>query len=193
MRTRLTDRYLRTHKAKGSEEHFDSGGAPGFGIRMGVKSSSFFLVYWRAGKKNRHKIGAYHPQGDGELTFTLQQARLEAERIRGGKLHPAQAARRAREVGTFADVARRFIEDMPRAKKKADEPELRPVTAITYRRYLENVLVPHFGQFPFNQITCHEIGDFFETMAKKAPVSANRCFAIMRRLYNWAKKRASRR
>ena len=97
---------------------------------MGVKSASFFLVYWRGGNKHRHKIGAYHPQGNGETMYTLQQARLEAERIRGGKLHPARTARRAREVGTFEDVANTFLDDMPRAKKRADEPELRrPATS----------------------------------------------------------------
>jgi len=40
---------------------------------------SRFIVYRRGEKKHRARIGAYAPNGDGEKTFTLEQARKKAE------------------------------------------------------------------------------------------------------------------
>ena len=198
MRVKLTDRFLKTHKPEGNEEIFDDAGPAGFGVRMGTNSSTFFVIYRRrttddegnaSSRKYRHTIGPYNPKGDDESTFTLAQARAKAERVRGNKLHPVAVARRAREVGTFQEVAQTFLADMPRAKKRASEPKLRHYTAITYKRQLENALIPHFGEDRFNAIDQNAVDDFFEKMAAKTPIHANRCFALMRRLYNWGIKK----
>ena len=183
MRVKLTDRFLRTYRPAKTEEVFDLGGTAGFGARFGPRGATFFLVYRKAKKKHRVTVGRY--DASGRLGLTLADARREAERIRGNRLHPAAERRRAREAGTFEDVARRFLEDMPRAKRRANQAELRPSTAAEYRRQLENKLIPHFGDMSFTEITRHDVEDFFDNYAKGTPIQANRCFALVRRLYNW--------
>lgn len=190
MKVKLTDRFLRTHKPKRNEEIFDTGGCPGFGARIGPKGASFFLVYRRGTRKERARLGAYDPKGKNG--FKLADARAEAEKIRGMKLNPAAERRRVREAGTFEKLAREFIAEKPRAKKKAkkktEERELRPLTAVTYERQMENALIPEFGDLRLTEITEEHVEEFFENMAKKTPVHANRTFALLRRFFNWAIK-----
>ena len=183
MRVKLTERFLKTYRPDRTEEVFDIGGTAGFGARLGPRSATFFLVYRKAKKKHRVTLGRFDT--NGQMGLTLADARREAERIRGNRLHPAAERRRARQAGTFEDVSRRFLEDMPRAKKRANQTGLRPHTVATYQRQLENKLIPHFGPMAFSEISHHDIEDFFEKVAKDTPIHANRCFALVRRLYNW--------
>jgi len=204
MKIQLTDRYLRTHRPDGNEEVFDVG-TRGFGARIGTRGASFFCVYRRGGKKFRNNIGTYSPNGDGETSFTLAQARTRAEKIRGTKAHPVAAIRRAKAAGTFREVAAKFLEELPRGKETAGEVELRKATTETYRRLLDRKkleseseekfqearrykLIPRFGDYPLHEITEVEVKDFFADMVKKnkTPIHANRTFMLLRRILNWS-------
>ncbi len=184
MKVKLTDRFLKTHKPEGNEEIFDTGGPPGFSARVGPRSVSFYLVYRVDGKRERYRVGDYDPEG--EKGFKLAAARLEAEKIRGTKTNPAAKQRALKEAGTFEDIAREFLEKMPRAKRKAAQRKVRPSTAKNYRLRMEGKLIPQWGKRTLDSITRKDVRDFFDEMAEETPVEANRAFALLGRFYRWA-------
>ena len=188
MRKKLTAKFLESYRSNHNVEIADDDGPKGFSVRVGPLSAAFYVVYYRDGQKHRTKIGNFI-EFDKKGGITLSEARAEAERIRGNSLHPAAAKRRARAAGTFDKVARRFIEEMPRARKIADEPDLRELTRRDYNQHMIQ-LVAILGDRYLDDITKEDLEEkFFEAKAETAPIQANRIFSTLRRFYNWAIKK----
>lgn len=188
---KITAHWLDTHRPEKNETYFDSDGAAGFGVRIGKRGASFFVVYYRGRKKTRvrkaHNIGKYDPKG--ELGWTLAGARQEAEKIRGNVEDPHAAKKRAEAVGTFEECCRKYLETTPRVSQSKKRGELRPRTKEDYRQMIEVVLIPEFGDQALHEITTQELQNFLDDIAETNQRKATKNYTMVRSLFRrWHRK-----
>jgi integrase len=177
--------------SRGRVEYFDDS-LPGFAVRVFPTGRRVFTLLYRlkggrTRKKERIDLGTYPP-------LSLAQARelatkLKAEVQLGNdprrNLKPDEPA--LLEPGSerlFRDVCLAYL-DHPTGGGR-----LRAATTLPhYKRLLDAEVLPVFGGRVPGGITRVEIRNWSEALAAKKPVVANRSFAIMRRIFEWALSR----
>jgi len=175
---RFTELWLKgvSAPAKGQKDFYDSSKTSphGFGVRVSQGGSkTFFLMYTRDGKRRRWTIGRY-PE------VSLQGARRKAGRVYNNQDDPATEKRRARKLGSFRSLVKKFLD--------ANKSKLRPASAVEYERIL-NKLIEEFGNVPAAKIQRRDLREYFDAKAAKTPFMANRMYSVLRRVYNWAKEK----
>ncbi len=181
----LTDASIRrlTPSPDGRVEVADED-TPGLRLRVAENGSKTFSFWYRnrAGEAKRYALGAYPD-------LSLAKARRAARRLgvvvdagsdpQAERQAERKAAKVRRGAGTFADLCDDFIAD------QADE--WRPVTRISWTRYIEREVKPALGTKRPEEITGDDIQDLVESIKKRgALVSAARCYEVVRRLCAWA-------
>ena len=154
---------------------------PGFRLRVTERGTkSFALITRLRGKQIRVTLGR-HP------VLTLAKAREAArdalQAIELG-VDPREAKRRAKAPATdmFAAVVQDFIKRHVRKKR------LR--TQVEYERPIRDYLVPRWGELRVGDITRRDIIDLVDDIADEGkPIAARRCYAIIRKFFNWAVSR----
>jgi integrase len=179
----LTDLFCERVKApeRGRVEYFDSAFG-GLALRVTEKGVRTFSVHYRLnGKLRRFTLGQYP-------TIKPAQARREAsaalELARHGT-DPTAAKRELRykrelAADTFGAVAKDYLE-RHLAKNTASG------TATEAMRTLTRDVLPIWRQRPISSITRRDVIDLIDsTVARGAPIHANRLLARLRALFNWA-------
>ena len=110
---------------------------PGFGVKITPKGSRIYVLqYGQAGRDRRITIGRHG------VDVTAEQARLEAQRLRGliaaGEKPQATGAKRSHEV-TVAELGQRYLDEYALPHKK-------PSGVAQDLRNLQNHVVPLIGQ-----------------------------------------------
>ena len=149
----------------------------GFGCKVTPKGRKTYFTYYRTkgGQQRRPAIGVHG-------VLTADEARKEAQRgLREASLggDPSAATQSQRNQRTFADFADEYMERHANVKKKvrsADED----------RRNLENHLKPKFGKKKIGDIQRADVARFHHDMREK-PGAANRCIALLSKMFNLAK------
>jgi integrase len=187
------------------QEILDSGGLYFIVQPSGVKS--WALRYRRKGdgKAIKHTIGSYP-------AVTLKDARsaaiaLRAEIERGADPHGAKiVARRQTVEDSFEAVARRYIADLQRRRKRSWEwygrllglaPNGSPETLDIIRdgsvdqrgRRRRVSLVDRWGARRIGDIKDTDIIDVLDRISGYAPILANRLHAVLSGLFTWARKK----
>jgi len=116
---------------------------PGFGCKITPKGSRIYLLqYGRSGRDHRVTIGRHGTD------VTSEQARLEAQRLRGlvaaGETPSAGRAKRSGDIDV-AGLGHRYLDEYAIPHKK-------PSGIAQDRRNLENHVVPLIGKFPVKTV-----------------------------------------
>jgi integrase len=178
----LTDLKIKKLKppASGQMEIWDSK-LPGFGIRITSKGTiSFVLLYRFYGKSRRYTIGRYP-------IVSLAAARASAHealvKINAGG-DPASEKRNYRKSSNgllFEDLVEQFIEKYAKRHNK---------TWREAERILNRDFLPLWKNRQVDQITRADINHALDAIIDRgAPSGANHCFAMIRRVFNWAIER----
>lgn len=177
--------------SRGRIEYFDDG-LPGFAVRVFPSGRRVFTLLYRlkggrTSKKERIDLGTYPP-------LSLAQARALAAKLKAEiqlgndprrNLKPdAPISTELPEGTTFRDVCLAYI------AHPSGGGTLRAATTLPhYRRLLDAEILPAFGGRVPDGITRAEIRSWSESLASTKPVVANRAFAVMRRIFEWALSR----
>jgi integrase len=177
MAARLTDGIIKALlvPAKGSRITYDSN-VKGFGARITASGARAFVLNYRtlAGRERRYTIGAFPD-------WRTAAARAEAAELkkivdRGGDPLGDIQARRA--APTVADLCDRFITEYL--------PRKRPSTQKTYRQQIEGEIRPVLGRLKVAEISFADVDKLHRTISKRAPYRANRCVALLSRMFSMA-------
>ena len=128
----------------------------------------------QAGRSRRFTIG-------GWPTWSLAAARDEAAKLkrqvdRGAD--PLGVIRAGRLAPTVADLCDRVTEEFI--------PKKRPTTQRDYRRMIEQEIIPNLGSIKVSDVTFSDIDRLHRKIGRQAPYTANRCVALLSRMFSLA-------
>ena len=175
----LTDRYVESLKSEnGRRAEIRDGKVRGLILRISEKGTKSWSVLYRRksdGRRRRCMCGPY-PQ------ITLADARAAAldilARVAKGE-DPARDRKRASgsHPRTLGELAERYLKHAEASKRSGWQD----------RQMLEKDVLPLLGNEPLDSIKRADIGNVLQrVVARGAPIQANRTFAAIRGLYNWA-------
>jgi integrase len=174
---RLTQKGLEGLKppASGQADYYDTGGPPGFLIRVSQGGTKTFQQLYRVnGVMKRWTVGRFP-------ALSLAEARDKAKKRDANETDPVGEKKRAQaeleRAETFKELAAKFFE--------ANADRLKPRTRDEWKRIEEQELRPHFGTMRPQEITRGDIRAFLEAKAKTAPYMSNRILEVIRRIYSW--------
>lgn len=177
-RIKLTDSAVRSLKppAAGQATYWDSTLA-GFGLRLARGGAKTWVVQYRSRSDRRVKRLAVGRYPLVSLADARAAAKEQLAAVTKGQ-DPAAERRTDREAATFGEVAREFVEDA-KAKGRRTWPEI--------QRVLDHDVLPAWRTRHAKDITARDVRDLLDAIvARGAKTQANRTFAIVRRLFNWA-------
>ena len=183
MKKRLTDVYLKSVKAaSGTRLEVSDAQMPGLDLRVtdaGVKTFSYRYKIPGTKKVARVTIGQYP---DVSLEAARKTASGYRDDIRQGKDPRLEKGATIKitatmAVKTFDDVADAYIEEYSKPNLSSWKNDVQLL-----RRPRER-----WGRRPFASITDDEAMDFLATLAKEAPVQANRTQSKLYQLWKWAR------
>ncbi len=142
----------------------------GLRLRASAASKVFALVIRDAsGSVIRRTLGR-HPE------TSVVEARREADRLRVELRTPAPDAPRSRVSLTFGQLVDEYMTKYAKVRKSSwynDERYLARPKAM-------------WGDAPAKDVSLDDVIDYLETLARTAPVSANRTKSVLRKLFNWS-------
>lgn len=173
--TRLTKRIVEGATPKVKEYYLWDEDIPGLGLRVLPSGRKQYIVQYRAGRRSRRISLGPH------TVLTAEQARTNALSIlsdaRSGK-DPAAERDTYRDALLVKDLAKRFDEQHISVRVK-------PVTAREYRRSLDKLILPRLGRMVITDVTRAQIAKFHHDL-RHSPYQANRCLAILSKMFNLA-------
>jgi len=190
---RLTKRRIDAMQA--GETHWDSD-VRGFCCRARTKRKIFYLKMRSKGRQRWLTIGEYG------APWTVETARREAQRLLGEVLNGAdvETLRHGGNAGDpiVEDLSARFIEEYARHHKKASSVYIDEIN-------IRNHVLPLIGKIAVKDVTCSDIETFkqavrdgktatkpgekrerFGPSASGGPGAANRCLALLSKMFNLA-------
>ncbi|MEQ8822977.1 MAG: tyrosine-type recombinase/integrase [Filomicrobium sp.] len=147
---------------------------PGFRARRTNRLASYILSIRLNGRMRWITLG-------NEAELTPEQARAEAERLRGLKrqgVDPARERDRRKSAVLIRDALDLFLREHVSTK-------LKPRTATHYREVIERALKPEFGDCRINSVTNLDVSQWHASLSK-TPTSGNRSLAILSSFFSWA-------
>ena len=174
MRQKLTERTL-SRKAEGEvwDEYL-----PGFGLRIGKRKRTYFVMGRVGGRQVRRTVGT---TVDLNLAEAREKARgMLADLARGvdpvdaEKRERAEAARQQRT--TFAGVAADYMFELGRHRKDAAERQ----------RMLDVDINPRIGEIPIRTLARSDIKGLILDKAALAPVMAARLKSLIHTILNYS-------
>lgn len=171
---------------------------PNFGLRVRGTTRTWFVRVRENGTRPRVILGPAHVPGlapdRNAQALTLKAARIAAST----KLELAENGTVLRprivlpDAGVLADdltpetmtVAHLATAYLAFHKSKWSASWYQDV-----RAYLEDIVLPAWGGTIARDVTRRQVRDLIERYATRAPVAANRCFAVVRKMFRWASRR----
>lgn len=149
------------------------------GLRVGKRRKVWFAAYRNeAGTWKRYTLAKRFP----ELGYAdaRQEATKAVIKILN-RLDPSKEKQDHKKAPTFADLATLYIEKEAKRKKKSWSED---------DRRINKHLIPALGGIKAHEVRASHIQEILDEIVDRAPTEANRTFALIRRMYNWALKRA---
>ena len=150
----------------------------GFGIRVTAKGARSFLLNYRTklGRERRYTIGDF---GDWKTGAARTEA-TELKKVvdRGGD--PLGEIHAGRKAPTVADLCDRFITDFL--------PRKRPSTQVSYQQQIDAEIRPALGKLKVAAVVYEDIDRMHRAISKRAPYRANRCVALLSKMFSLAIK-----
>lgn len=184
MTDRLTDKIVQSvaPPATGNKIVWDApdrkggGHVPGFGLRVTAAGHRAFVLNYRtaAGRERRLTIGS-------PPAWSLAAARAAAADFKhsiGAGLDPLAELTAGREAPTMRDLAGRFEREFLPSKRESTQRD--------YRAFIAGEIVPRLGSLKVAEVTFADIGKLHRKMSERAPYSANRCVAVLSKMFSLA-------
>jgi integrase len=178
MAIKLTDGIVKALPAptdRGQEITWDSAVA-GFGLRVTAAGARAFILNYRTrlGRGRRYTIGSFPD-------WKTAAARAEAAELkklvdRGGD--PLGEIQAGRAAPTVNDLCERFITEVL--------PRNRPSTQKEYRLQIASDIRPRLGRLKVANVTFSDVDALHRSITARAPYRANRCVALLSRLFSMA-------
>lgn len=147
----------------------------GFGVRVSYGGKKAFVVRYRVnGRLRRMTLGPYP-------ALSLAEARRRARIVMGDVADgddPAQEKIERRQIQTFSDLAREYVEMAEKRHKRWSEE----------KRIIDKDLTPVLGHRLLTDIRRRDVRDLVEDIAntREAPAMANRTLGMLSRMFNYA-------
>src|SRR5215470_9214387 len=155
-------------------DYFDTK-PPALGLRLAPSGrKTWFIMYRSGGRLRRLTLGTYP-------ALSLAEAREEALSARhtvakGGD--PATDKQRLSAAPTVEEIATQYVGLYAKIHKKSWREDA---------RLLAKEVLPRWGARKASAISRREVLALLDQIVERgAPILANRCLALLRRLYNWA-------
>ena len=145
---------------------------PGFAVRVGKSTKTFFVGTRVNGKYRRITVGSYPAIGLADARKRAGEIINDAQRGVGPELR-----KKREKVGTFGAVAEAFMTDYASKHRTRDEMQ---------RKIRVDLAEWHDRQI--SDITRGDIKELLRVKARSAPVSANRLKALISKIFTWALK-----
>ena len=145
---------------------------PGFAVRVGKNTKTFFVGTRVNGKYRRITVGSYPAIGLADARKRAGEIINDAQRGVGPELR-----KKREKVGTFGAVAQAFMQDYA-SKHRTREEMQRKI----------NVDLAEWHDRQISDITRGDIKELLRIKARSAPVSANRLKALISKIFTWAVK-----
>jgi integrase len=175
----MTDLGLRsiTRRAREERRTIEVRLGDGLELRAGIRKASFSLKFVdrRTGRQERVKLGNYPwiVLAEARRRAKEHQARIEDPRVYA---NPAKERRDRAAVPTFREMAE---------ERLADE-SLAPTTREYYRWCLETYAHRAIGDMTAGEVRTEDIISIVDTVARKAPTTADRVQAAIASVFSWA-------
>jgi integrase len=176
MKQRLTDSIIKAlpAPASGNRIHYDAE-LPGFGCRVTQAGSRAFILNYRAGGRERRITIGQHP------AWKVAAAREEAKRLRrevdNGR-DPLAEEQAEREAPTVTDLCQRYAaEHLPRKRASSQKDD---------RAFIERDILPRLRRLKVADVTFTDIDRVHREITKRAPIRANRCAALLSKMFSLA-------
>lgn len=171
-RTRMTDRWLKSHRAAGREEWTDSV-ATGLLVRFGPDAPVFYARFRERGRYRRVRLGSF-PE------VKLLEARAKVAALASAREHAEEEAPRP-EPGSFADLVAAFL----RHRKAKRESGLAEV-----ERMLRRDVLPRIGDRLAASIRPRDVAAILDAAIDRgAPTQANRLRSHLIRIFRFGMER----
>ena len=177
MASKLTDGAVKALAApsSGARITYDSD-VKGFGARVTAGGARSFVLNYRTrlGRERRFTIGAFP---DWKTTAARAEA-AELKKLidRGGD--PLGEIEAGRDAPTMSDLCDRFLSDYL--------PRKRASTQASYRQQLEQEIRPALGRLKVAKVSFADVDAMHRAISKRAPYRANRCIALLSRVFSLA-------
>lgn len=160
--------------SKGRAEYWDKN-KEGFGIRVSATGAkSWFTMYWHKGRLRRHTLGTFPKM---TLADAYEKARQSLHQAENG-LDPAGEKRAERQAETFGDLAEDYMRLHAKRKKRHWKPD---------QQKLELDVLPKWKNLKAKEITRRDVIQLVDGIVERgAPIQANRVFALIRKIFNFA-------
>lgn len=167
---RLTDRWLKSHRAPTREEWTDDL-VPGLVVRFGAGPPVFYVRQREGGRVRRTRLGAFPG-------YKLLKAREEARKLLAARQRLEPSAPRP---GSFAELFEAFLRHRrARGEARLDEVE----------RSLRRDVVPVLGSLQCSIIRPRDVAAVLDRIVERgAPVQANRVRSHLARIFRWGMER----
>jgi len=193
---KLTPRSVKTLPADGGRRDFRDSLERGLILRVTPNGArSFSLDYRFGGRRRRYTIGDVEDislADARELTRQLKgkvatgvDPQAEKQALAARERQEKEERRRRAEAPLFGSVCDAFVTDQSK--------EWRPSTRSGWVRFIEAEIKPALGNKRPEEVTSDDVRALIERIErgvpgkrKAAPISARRCFEVLRRLCAWA-------
>lgn len=176
MRAKLTKRAIDAASPEDKDSFLWDSEVKGFGLKVTPLGKRVYIIQYRIGRRlRRYTIGTHGSP------WTPDEARREAQRLLrmvDSGTDPADAKSADKAVPTFAAAAARFLDEHVELKTKSR-------TIGEYRRLLDTIILPTFGNRRISEIERAAVGELHHKL-RRTPYQANRVLALLSKLFNWA-------
>ena len=156
MRAKITKRTVDGLRSGAHDAFLWDTELPGFGCKITPKGTRIYILqYGRSGRDHRVTIGRHG------IDVTPEQARLEAQRLRGlvaGGETPSAAREKRSKNTSVAELARRYLDEYAIPHKK-------PSGIAQDRRNLQNHVMPLIGKLQVKSIERADIARVMREVA----------------------------
>ena len=178
MKAKITKRSVESIEPNTRDQFIWDTEMKGFGCKITPKGARVYVVqYSHGGRSRRYTLGRH---GEG---MTPDQARRKAASVRGlvaDGADPAATRAEDRAAPNLAEFAERYLTEHAAVKKK-------PLSQAADESNLRNHILPALGRLKLTDITRADVARFHQAMKDK-PGGANRCLALLSKIFNLAEK-----
>ena len=179
-RKNFTDRTVAAARPKAAR--YERWEPSGLGLRITPKGKKSWVWLFRVeGKNRRVTFGSYPTMGLAAARTALAKAKEAVSKGGDPGKQLVKSRRTERRAQTVSELVEDYLDLYARKRKRS---------AIQDERMLHLDVVPRWGRRKVHQVSRADVVDLLDSIVDRgAPISANRTFSVIRRMFRWAQSR----